>query len=75
MPRQVFPDVYVPDGYVDIIKTDTIIEQGTLHGDKMLVFESPICYEIYTEEDFKFLEYKINNESSPIIEYHNNLKK
>ena len=75
MPRQVFPDVYVPDGYVDIIKTDTIIEQGTLHGDKMLVFESPICYEIDTEEDFKFLEYKIKNESSPIIEYHNNLKK
>ncbi|MDC1489582.1 acylneuraminate cytidylyltransferase family protein [Flavobacteriaceae bacterium] len=75
MPRQVFPDVYVPDGYVDIIKTDTIIEQGTLHGDKMLVFESPICYEIDTEEDFKFLEYKIDNESSPIIEYHNNLKK
>jgi CMP-N,N'-diacetyllegionaminic acid synthase len=75
MPRQVFPDVYVPDGYVDIIKTDTIIEQGTLHGNKMLVFESPICYEIDTEEDFKFLEYKINNESSPIIKYHNSLKK
>ena len=75
MPRQIFPDVYVPDGYVDIIKTETIIEQETLHGDKMLVFESPMCYEIDTEEDFKFLEYKIKNENSPIIEYYNNLKK
>jgi len=75
MPRQVFPDVYIPNGYVDIIKTDTILKQGTLHGDMMLVFESPMCYEIDTEEDFKFLEYKIKNENTPIIEYYNNLKK
>tara|TARA_B100001057_G_scaffold416256_1_gene434180 strand:+ start:312 stop:1043 length:732 start_codon:yes stop_codon:yes gene_type:complete len=74
MPRQIFPDVYIPNGYVDIIKTDTIIEQGTLHGDKMLVFESPLCYEIDTEEDFRFLEYKLNNESTPIVEYYNHLK-
>ena len=75
MPRQDFPDVYIPDGYVDIIKTDTIIEQGNLHGNRMLVFESPMCYEIDTEEDYKFLDYKIKNETSPIINYHNNLKK
>ncbi len=74
MPRQIFPDVYIPNGYVDIIKTDTIIQQGTLHGDKMLVFESPLCYEIDTEEDFRFLEYKLNNESTPIVEYYNHLK-
>lgn len=75
MPRQFFPDVYIPDGYIDIIKTDTIIEQGNLHGDKMLVFESPVCSEIDTEQDFKFLTYKINTESSPIVEYFNNLNK
>lgn len=75
MPRQIFPDIFVPDGYVDIIKTDTIIKQENLHGDKMLVFESPMCYEIDTEEDFEFLQYKIKNENSPIVEYYNKIKK
>tara|TARA_X000001036_G_scaffold432849_1_gene469439 strand:- start:56 stop:787 length:732 start_codon:yes stop_codon:yes gene_type:complete len=75
MPRQLFPDVYIPDGYIDIIKTETIIKQESLHGDKMFVFESPICYEVDNDEDFKFLQYKIEKENSPIIEFYNNLKK
>ena len=69
LPRQSFPPVYVPDGYIDILKSAVIINENTLHGDKMLVFESPHCVEVDTIEDFKYLEYQIKNEGSPILDY------
>ena len=31
---------------------------------KMLVFESPFCAEVDTEDDFKFLEYSLEKDRS-----------
>ena len=63
-PRQSFPDVYVPNGYIDIVKSSTILNENKLHGTKMLVFESPFCAEVDTEDDFKFLEYSLEKDRS-----------
>lgn len=67
--RQDFPDVYIPDGYVDVIKTDFVINNGILHGDNMLAFKSPACIEVDAEEDFKQLEYQVSKEESEIYQY------
>jgi N-acylneuraminate cytidylyltransferase len=74
LPRQSFPSVYIPDGYIDILKSDVILNTGTLHGDKMLVFESPFCVEVDNKEDFEYLEYQIEKEGSIILNFHNNKK-
>lgn len=74
LPRQSFPSVYIPDGYIDILKSSVILTTGTLHGDKMLVFESPFCVEVDTKNDFEYLEFQIQKEGSPIINFHNNIK-
>jgi len=74
LPRQSFPSVYIPDGYIDILKSSIILETGTLHGDKMLVFESPFCVELDTMDDFEYLEFQIQKEGSSIINFHNNKK-
>jgi CMP-N,N'-diacetyllegionaminic acid synthase len=74
LPRQSFPSVYIPDGYIDILKSSVILTTGTLHGDKMLVFESPFCVEVDTKDDFDYLEFQIQKEGSPIINFHNNKK-
>ena len=74
LPRQSFPSVYIPDGYIDILKSSIILTTGTLHGDKMLVFESPFCVEVDTQDDFEYLEFQIQKEGSPIINFHNNKK-
>ena len=67
--RQKFPIVYIPDGYVDVIKTEFVVNHEILHGEKMLAFESPVCYEVDEEEDFMLLEYQIQKESSILYEY------
>ena len=74
LPRQSFPSVYIPDGYIDILKSSVILDSGTLHGDKMLVFESPFCVEVDTKDDFEYLEFQIEKEGSSIINFHNNKK-
>ena len=69
LPRQTFPPVYVPDGYIDIIRSSCILNEHSLHGNKMLVFESPYCVEVDTQEDFNYLEYQITKEGSQLFKY------
>ena len=56
-PRQSFEEVYVSNGYIDIIKNSHLQKGIDLHGDKMIVFETPISYQVDTIEDFEFLKY------------------
>jgi CMP-N,N'-diacetyllegionaminic acid synthase len=69
LPRQDFPPVYVPSAYVDILKSDCINEEKSLHGNRMLVFESPHCIEIDNYDDFSYLEHKIEREGSILLDY------
>jgi len=55
-PRQSLPKTYHPNGYVDIIKPSWFMNGDSLHGDKMLAFETPYVHEVDTIDDFKILE-------------------
>lgn len=67
--RQGFQDVYIPDGYVDVLKSDFVINRGILHGDNMLGYRSPMCVEVDTEDEFMLLEYQIEKSGSMIYDY------
>lgn len=68
-PRQFFPDVYIPDGYVDVLKTSFIRESGLLHGEKMIGFISPVCYGVDTIEELEFLQFELEQKGSPLYNY------
>ena len=55
-PRQGFPQVFIPDGYVDILRTEYIMEHNLLHGKKMIAFESPKTVDVDHESDYVMLE-------------------
>lgn len=67
--RQRFRDVYIPDGYVDVLKSEFVIRRGILHGDNMLAYRSPMCVEVDTENEFMMLEYQIEKTGSKIYDY------
>jgi len=69
LPRQTFPTMYVPDGYIDIVRSSWVLTQQNLHGHNMYVFESPVCTEIDTIKDFEFLEYQLSKEGTLLNEY------
>ncbi|MFA5139660.1 MAG: acylneuraminate cytidylyltransferase family protein [Elusimicrobiota bacterium] len=61
LPRQAFPTVYVPDGYVDVLRPSYISRTGRLHGPQMLGFISPVCHEVDAPEDLDFLRYVVGD--------------
>jgi CMP-N,N'-diacetyllegionaminic acid synthase len=68
LPRQSFPTAYISNGYIDILIGPYITKTQRLHGDKMMIFESPFCAQVDTKEDFNYLEYQIQKDGSVIQE-------
>ena len=64
--RQQFPLTYNPNGYVDVLSTRFIREQGLLHGDWVLPFITPAVSEVDTEDDFALLEFQLSRSPSLI---------
>mgnify|MGYP006078927205 FL=1 len=68
-PRQKFPKAYNPNGYVDIVKASHVLNSNNLHGERMYVYETPVCTEIDIQEDFDYLNYQFSQNSSQLSEY------
>ncbi|MDG2297902.1 MAG: acylneuraminate cytidylyltransferase family protein, partial [Gammaproteobacteria bacterium] len=70
-PRQSFPDVLIPNGYVDIVKSSFIREKKLLHGDKVLAFETPLCNELDDSDELALLEFQLQNKGCSLTTYLN----
>ncbi len=56
-PRQAFPSTYFAQGYVDVVRSRVVLEQGRTYGDRILGFITPDCGEVDREEDFRKLDF------------------
>lgn len=63
LPRQMLPEIYRHSGYVDVIRTDVILNKNSMSGNKIrpLYFESWRDIDIDSEHDLKYAEFIINN--------------
>lgn len=64
LPRQTFPDVYFPNGYIDIIKSKSIIKTGTLYGKKILAFITDPVDDIDTPDHLQNIRNNFNKKSA-----------
>ena len=71
LPRQVFPSVYIPNGYIDIVRSSYVMQNEDLHGYKMFVFETPPVNEIDTIEDFNFIDHEAKTKFQHFSKYFN----
>ena len=69
LPRQMLPRAYIPDGYVDVLRTSFILNATDIHGVRMMGYVSPMCREVDTPEDFEYLEYQIGKKGSPLMDF------
>lgn len=69
LPRQMFPQLYRPNGVVDIIKTETVFFSDSLHGNKMLAFKTINVGEIETIEDFDYIEWRLEKYENSVYNY------
>ena len=68
-PRQAFPDVYIPDGYADMLRTSHIIDKDLVHGDKMIGFVVEDGVDVDAVKDMEFLEYYISDHESRLYDW------
>jgi len=59
MPRQGWQKAYIPDGYVDLVRSKNILTSDDMYFPRMLAYVSPPVHEIDTAEDFAYLEYEV----------------
>lgn len=71
LPRQAYPMVFIPDGYVDIVRSSFVLSTPLLHGDRVLGFESPHCTEVDSIEELELLEFQLRKHGSPLLDYLN----
>lgn len=69
LPRQSFPPTYRPNGYVDVIKSKTIMDTRTLHGSRILPFIAPNVGELDYPEDFGYIEWRLEKYGSVLYDY------
>lgn len=69
MPRQNFPTAYQPDGYVDVLRSSFVRSGESLHGTRMLGYETPFTVEVDRPEDFDQLEYMLGRDNSAVRSY------
>lgn len=67
LPRQKFLPVYIPNGYVDVVKPEFFMKHGDLHGTKIQQFVSPFVSEVDVIEDFHRIEYELTSYSCPAV--------
>jgi len=61
LPRQKFPKTYLPNGYIDIIKRETV-ENGDVFGNKIFACVTDRITDVDSIEDIPFLKFEINKE-------------
>ena len=72
-PRQDFPDVLIPNGYVDIVSSSFIRDKKLLHGNKVLAFETPLCNELDVNEELELIEFQLQKSSCSLTNYLENI--
>ena len=69
MPKQHFEDVYIPDGYVDVVRASYAVAHDSLYGDHIHGYESPICGEVDSMHELNIIRYQLMAEGSALLDY------
>lgn len=60
LPRQSFNKVWIPDGYVDVLKAETILKEGSVYGERAIPFFIP--QEVIDIDHIEDLERIVNSD-------------
>lgn len=58
--RQSYPSTYDANGYVDIVRSEMVVQKNLIHGNQVQAYITDMSYEIDELIDIDFLEYLIN---------------
>ena len=57
--RQSYPKTYHGNGYVDVLRSEFVLEHGKIHGDRVMAYVTDVIHEVDSETDFDYIAYQI----------------
>ncbi len=69
LPRQAFPAAYHPNGYVDVLKTETIQKLKVMHGSKILPYITEELTELDRPADLAYIAFDLQRGHYEIYNY------
>ena len=69
-----FRQTYIPNGYVDIVKSSVVMNNKNIHGERMLGFISPNITEVDSIEEFEYISYQLEKDGSVLKKYLDTIK-
>lgn len=69
LPRQSFPPVYDPNGYVDVVRASQLLNSPSVHGSAILGFVTPHSHEVDSLEDLVLLKYLAEHHGSTLLRF------
>jgi CMP-N-acetylneuraminic acid synthetase len=66
LPRQAFPPAYHPNGYVDVVRSSVVLDEGVVHGARPLGFVTPRVVEVDAVDDLELLEWQLERREQPL---------
>ncbi|XOV79308.1 MAG: cytidylyltransferase domain-containing protein [Aestuariibacter sp.] len=73
-PKEAFETAYIPDGYVDVVRKSVLMNDESIHGDRILGFISPVCTEVDSAEELEYLTWQVSRSNSLLKQALNNIK-
>ncbi|MAO54807.1 MAG: cytidylyltransferase [Rhodospirillaceae bacterium] len=67
LPRQAFPAVYDPNGYIDVVRTSQVLNHESVHGPNIAAFITDYAPEVDTEEDLELIEFLTARHGSNLL--------
>lgn len=74
LPRQSFAPAYLPNGYIDIVRSAYVMDSNALYGPNVQAFITPTSLEIDTPEDLEYLEFVVESRGHPLLDHLNLFK-
>ena len=75
LPKEMFKQTFIPNGYVDILRASVVTTDENIHGDKMLAYISPVVNEVDSQEEFKYIEFQMKRHDFLLQQYLDTVKK
>jgi CMP-N,N'-diacetyllegionaminic acid synthase len=69
LPRQSFPPVYDPNGYVDVVRASQLLNSQSVHGCAIIGFITPHCHDVDSLEDLELLNFWVERHGSMLMPF------
>jgi len=66
--RQSFPTTYIANGFVDVLKSEFILKNKLIHGNKVIGFITPFTVEVDTYDDIDYIEHLIQTKQNQYVD-------